>query len=183
KEIGSANEHPLIGDHNLENICAALSICKQLDLNLSECLRISFGYQGLPHRLQAIGPINGITYINDSISTDPEATIAALNALSDNYVTLIVGGEDREQNFDALCALIDKSNVNVICAYETGPRIFDHIKSDRKLNALDIEDAVGKAKEITPEGGYIVLSPAAPSYDAFNDFEERGDLFMKLAIS
>lgn len=181
-EIGSLGGFPLLGDHNKENLCAALSICKALDLDLKACLAASFGYAGLPHRLQIFGPIGERMYVNDSISTDPEATIAALNALSKKQITLIAGGEDREQDYSDLCALIDASdNVHTICVYETGPRLFDQIKSEQKNSAASLEDAMTLAKEITPIDGYILLSPASPSYDTFKDFEQRGELFMTLA--
>lgn len=181
-EIGDASGFPLLGDHNLENLCAALTICKELSLNLGKCLDASFSYAGLPHRLQVFGPVSNHMFVNDSISTDPEATIAAINALADKDITLIIGGEDREQDYGALCTLIDRSkNVKSICVYETGPRLFSEIKGSNKETASNLEDAVYLAKKITPKDGYIVLSPASPSYDAFADFEERGNLFMQYA--
>ncbi len=180
--VGGSAKFPLLGDHNLENLCAALTICRKLGLVITECLRASYTYPGLRHRLQIVGPIDGITYVNDSISTDPEAAIAALKALAGKKITLIAGGEDRKQDYADLCALIDDSeNVNAICAYETGPRLYGQITTERKHTAENLEDAVALAKSITPEGGYILLSPASPSYDAFNDFEERGDLFLQFA--
>ena len=181
-EIGNLEGFPLLGVHNLENLSAALTICKQLGLNLTKCLEAAKSYPGLPHRLQNFGLHNGRMYVNDSISTDTEATIAALEALYDKNLTLIVGGEDREQDYSALANAINQTGTRAICVYETGPRLFELIKSDLKYSAKNLEDAVIKAKEITDAGGYILLSPAAPSYDAFKDFEERGDLFMAYAI-
>lgn len=182
--VGGTDKFPLLGDHNLENLCAALTISQELGLVLTECLKASYSFHGLPHRLQVFGPIGGFTYINDSISTDPEATIAALNAIAGKNIALIIGGENREQDFSELCALIDgMDNVSPICVYETGPRLFELINSPKKQMAADLEDAVRIAKEITPGGGYILLSPASPSYDAFGDFIERGNLFIKLAKS
>ena len=183
-EVGDCEGFPLLGEHNLENLCAALSICKQLGLDLSGCLAASCDYPGLPHRLQIIGPINDHYFVNDSISTDPEATLAALNALSDKNITLIIGGEDREQDYNELCGHIDRnSNILVICAYETGGRLFKQLENTNKQQASSLEEAITTAKQITPKGGYILLSPAAPSYDAFKDFEQRGNLFMELAKS
>lgn len=181
--IGTIDGFLLLGDHNLENLSAALTICKQLNLDLEKCLEAAKSYPGLPHRLQIFGPHKGHMFVNDSISTDPEATIAALNALKDKNVTLIVGGEDREQNYSELAKAIESTGTKSICAYETGPRLFDMIKSNDKYRAETLEAAVIKAKEITEEGGYILLSPAAPSYDAFKDFEERGNLFMTYATA
>lgn len=180
--VGGTAKFPLLGEHNLENLCAALTVAKELGLVLTECLKASYSYPGLRHRLQIVGPIKSHYFVNDSISTDPEATIAALNALSDKKVTLIAGGEDREQDYGDLCTLIDNSkNVNVICAYTTGPRLFEQLNTVQKQMAADLEDAIKMARKMTPADGYILLSPASPSYDAFTDFEERGDLFLKLA--
>ncbi len=183
-KIGDTDQFPLIGDHNLENLCAALTICKELKLNLPDCLEASNSYPGLAHRLQMLGEIGDHYYVNDSISTDPEATIAALKALCNKTVTLIAGGENREQNYDELCNLIDDQNINaVITTYETGPRIFNGINRAQKIAVKTLKEAVKTAQAVTPTGGYILLSPASPSYDAFKDFEERGDLFIKYAQS
>lgn len=180
--VGGSAKFPLLGDHNLENLCAALTVCQKLGLVITEALRQSYTYPGLRHRLQVVGPINGHFYVNDSISTDPEASIAALKALHDKKITLLLGGEDRKQDYTELCKLIDENeNVNVICSYTTGPRIYQQLNTTRKHMAANLEEAVKKAKKITPEGGYILLSPASPSYDAFHDFEERGNLFMNFA--
>ena len=181
--IGTAEGHPLIGDHNLENICAALTICKELGLDLNKALMASHSYPGLPHRLQIFATNDGYTYVNDSISTDPEATIAALRALCGKLMTLIVGGEDRQQDYRELCELIDQKMINVVCVYETGQRLFDSIKKAPKYQASNIEEAVKIARNSMPNSGTILLSPAAPSYDAFKDFEQRGNLFMALAKS
>ncbi|MDA0708175.1 MAG: UDP-N-acetylmuramoyl-L-alanine--D-glutamate ligase [Proteobacteria bacterium] len=178
KQIGPTKGFPLLGDHNLENLCAVLSICKVLSLNLKDCLNASFTYQGLPHRIEMLGKIGNHYFVNDSISTDPEATIAALKALKDKSITLLAGGQNREQDYRELCTLIDKLNINaVITMYETGPKIADQIQSTQTYRVKTLQEAVILAKKITPVDGYIVLSPASPSYDAFKNFEHRGALF------
>ena len=180
--VGGADKFPLLGDHNLENLCAALTILKALGMVITECLKASYSFQGLKHRLQVIGPIDARMYVNDSISTDPEATIAALKAFPQKDITVILGGEDRKQDYSALSTLIDDNDhVKAICVYETGPRIFEQLKTSLKYKAETLKAAVQLAREITPEGGYIVLSPASPSYDAFRDFEDRGDQFLEHA--
>lgn len=180
--VGGTTGFTLLGDHNLENLCAALTITNELSLVLTECLKASLSCPGLPHRLQIVGPYDGVTFVNDSISTDPEATIAALKALPNKSIALIIGGQDREQDFNELCTLIDNmEKVSTICVYETGSRLYDKITNLKKHMANDLEDAVKIAKEKVGKDGYILLSPASPSYDAFRDFVDRGNQFLTFA--
>ena len=180
--LGSLTDITLPGEHNQENICAALSVCRALGLDLKACFRLAANFTGLRHRLESLGTFGGITYINDSISTTPEATIAALKSFEGRDITLLAGGQDRDQTYLTLAHYIkEHPRVKVVTSYQTGPGIcqaFTEVGTDfAPLAARDLKDAVAKAKKITPEGGIILLSPAAPSYDAFQNFEQRGDLF------
>ena len=186
--LGSIKNITLPGEHNRQNICAALSVCQTLELDLKKCFELAASYSGLPHRLENLGTIDGITYINDSISTTPEATIAALKSFDGRDITLLVGGQNRDQNYAALAHYIKgHPKIKVITAYETGPRIRTTLKengvSSSVYSASNLEKSVGKAKKNTPDCGIILLSPAAPSYDAFENFEQRGDFFRKFSLS
>ncbi len=182
--LGPVKDVTLAGAHNLENICAALTVCKALGFDLKKCFCLAASFAGLPHRLEKLGTIDGITYVNDSISTTPEATIAALKCFEGRDITLLVGGQDRGQNYSSLADYLnDHPRVRLITAYETGSKIQGKLNSINAITninaAIDLEDSVKQAKETTPNDGIVLLSPAAPSYDAFMNFEQRGRNFRK----
>ncbi len=182
KRLGDITDITLLGRHNHENICAALTVCQILGLDLTECFKLAATYPGLPHRLENLGLIKGRTYINDSISTTPEATIAALKCFEGRAVTLLIGGQDRQQDFTALALYIKHHpELNIITSYETGPKISMALEASDVTSyvaqAAGLEDGVKCAQKITPKGGIILLSPAAPSYDGFKNYEHRGETF------
>ena len=187
KILGPVSEINLPGAHNRENICAVLMVCRELNLDLKECFAWAAGFCGLPHRLENLGKFHEKTYINDSIATTPEATLAALKSLEGKSITLLAGGQDRHQNYGELVEYIrDHAEITVITAYESGPKLHAALENagvSSIMPADDLKDSVGKAQKITPKGGFILLSPAAPSYDSFNNFEQRGDFFRKFAGS
>lgn len=182
--LGPVKDLILPGAHNRENICAALTICQSLGFDLKECFTLAASCVGLTHRLENLGVIGGRTYVNDSISTTPEATVAALKSFTGRDITLLAGGQDRAQNFSTLAHYIkDHPRIKVITAYQTGPEIYQALKKtgagSSVIATTDLKESVTKAKKVTPDGGIILLSPAAPSYDAFENFKQRGELFRK----
>lgn len=184
KILGYARDLKLPGAHNRENLCAVLTVCQLLDLNIEECFAQAISYTGLPHRLENLGQAGDHFYINDSISTTPEATLAALNSFKGRAITLIAGGQNRQQDFTVLaryCA--DHPEVKVITAYETAPQIVQALAKVNLAPAAQVKnltEAVNTAIKITPKMGIILLSPAAPSYDGFKNFEHRGQQFKDL---
>ncbi|MCF8475276.1 MAG: UDP-N-acetylmuramoyl-L-alanine--D-glutamate ligase [Emcibacter sp.] len=184
--LGAVTNISLLGSHNYENICAALTVCAALRLDLKKCFKLAAAFSGLAHRLENLNINGSHIYINDSISTTPEATIAALKCFKGHNITVLLGGQDRQQNYSSLVQYIKKHpEINLITAYETGP-IIDKVVKEAKIQnslytALNLQDAVSQAKKITPKGGIILLSPAAPSYDGFKNFEHRGQIFKELS--
>ena len=138
-------------------------------------------FKGLAHRLQHIGCIDGIDCYDDSISTIPSATIEATEAVK-NAGTILIGGMDRGISYDDLIAFIDSNTqYNYIFSYDSGKRIYDSIiKRDNCIYKETLAEAVSYAKEITPKGRAIILSPASASYGYFKNFEERGEVFKQL---
>ncbi|NOZ43521.1 MAG: UDP-N-acetylmuramoyl-L-alanine--D-glutamate ligase [Alphaproteobacteria bacterium] len=180
--VGRLRDIHLPGDHNRSNICAALTVCRELNLDLKECFKWAASFRGLPHRLENLGGQGGQTYINDSIATTPEATLAALSSLSGKNITLLAGGQDRHQDYSQLAEYIrDHPEITVITAYESGAKLNTALKGIGVVStmeaAFDLRQSVIRAQEITPQGGFILLSPAAPSYDSFKNFEQRGEFF------
>jgi UDP-N-acetylmuramoyl-L-alanine---L-glutamate ligase len=181
KLIGAlANKH-LSRPYNLSNVCAVLAALKQLGFDLSKTLAAMEDFRGLPHRQQELGEKDGVLYVDDSISTMPQSAIAAMESYGGKSVTLIAGGFDRGIDYAPLADYVTAKKIHaVICMGPSGQRIYDLLTKAGGKNVFaadSMQEAVGLAKERTPEGGVVLLSPAAPSYGLFKNFEERGKAF------
>lgn len=173
---------PLSGDHNRSN---ALVACRVASLVTRQPLKTYSlklkTFQGLHHRLEKVGTYQGITWYDDSISTIPAAAIAAVRALG-RVDTLILGGFDRGIDYSPLVAFLKVTPLkNVVFVGKAGRRIYEELATCHFPLATLIEDDYTKivpwCAAHTPQGGVVLLSPAAASYDAFRNFEHRGDFF------
>lgn len=172
----SVPNFPLKGEHNLQNASAVLKVVEALGLDTYQAVHAMQSFQSLPHRLDIIGQTEGITYVDDSISTTPETAIAAMEAFKGKPITLIMGGQDRGQDYTALADYTKVHNVCVITLPDTGRRM-DQLADTYRAN--NMKEAVDIAKRQTPVGGIVLLSPAAPSYNMYKNFEERGEDFKR----
>ena len=171
---------PLRGEHNLKNVCAALTVVEQAGVDLAACADALKTFQPLPHRLQTVAIKNGVTYVDDSISTTPETAIAALKSFGYSSIILIAGGFDREQDYTELAKFAAKGAAKaVVTLPQTGERLADavEIAGGEAIRANNMRDAVQKAAARATFGDIVLLSPASPSYGIYKNFEERGDLF------
>jgi len=142
----------------------------------------------LPHRLRPVATRRGRTFVDDSISTVPESTLAALATWRPRGpVTLILGGDDRGQDLQALVAAFADRDVRAALLPPLGTRIATALRGagaqaseGRFTEVEDLAGAVRWADRVTPTGGAVVLSPAAPSFGAFRDFVHRGETFASL---
>ncbi len=173
----------LCGKHNLYNIAVALAAAVKAGADIGRCLSALPEFNGLEHRLERVAVINGVEYINDSISTVPEAAIAAVNAF-DGADCLILGGMDRGISYNVLADFLNTGVVeNVILLPDSGRRIGKLI-SNRRVNVIsasDMEKAVSLAARLSKRR--VILSPASASYGFYRNFEERGKHFKKLVHS
>lgn len=179
-----AFETKLEGEHNQFNANAVFAIATRLFGCAPNDVRAAIAeFTGLPHRLEFVGANQGIDFFDDSISTIPEATIAALESVP-NAHTVLVGGMDRGIAYDKLTAYMrTHQQYRYICMYAAGKRIFDEVADLSCVSYVDdLEQAVALAKKITPAGSACLLSPAAASYGYFKNFEARGDAFRALAL-
>jgi len=168
--------------HNLVNVLAALTVLKQLDVDPKDALLKMADFEGLPHRQQELGEINGVLYVDDSISTTPQSAIAALEVYASRTITLLVGGFDRGITYSPLIDYIRQKNIsNVICMGDSGRRIYEELEESKTFLVASLQEAVTLARKKTLVGGVVLLSPAAPSYGMFKDFKERGRVFTELA--
>ena len=173
---------PLSGDHNRSN---ALVACRVASLVTRQPLAAFSSqlstFQGLRHRLERVGTYRGITWYDDSISTIPAAAIAAVRALG-RVDTLILGGFDRGIDYSPLVAFLKETPLkNVVFVGKAGRRIREELSISNFQFSILTEDDYTKivpwCAAHTPQGGVVLLSPAAASYDAFRNFEHRGDFF------
>ncbi len=130
---------------------------------------------------------DGVEYVDDSISTTPQATIAALECYPDRPVTVLVGGFDRGLSWEHFAAFMaGRPACRVVTFGALGPRIA-HTLEENGLDASvvtpsdTLESAIESARAVTPPGGVVLLSPGAPSFDAFRDFGQRGESFSRNA--
>ena len=141
----------------------------------------------LPHRLTPVRHHLGVTWVDDSISTVPESAVAAVRTyLARGPVTVLLGGDDRGQDVEVLRDLLRDEQVRAVLLPPVGDRWADQLATvapDRTHPAHDLADAVERAAAITPSGGAVVLSPAAPSFGSFRDFVERGERFTQLVAA
>ncbi|MCB1608219.1 MAG: UDP-N-acetylmuramoyl-L-alanine--D-glutamate ligase [Xanthomonadales bacterium] len=177
---------PLRGRHNQINAAAALAIVEACGLNARELAPHLASFKALPHRLQLVGEADGRRYVNDSIATTPAATLEALNAFAGEPVALLVGGHDRGLDWSEFArALSANPPAAVIGVGAHGGRIIDLLDQQplgncQLLRCPDLAGAVLAAQEVLSRG-VILLSPGAPSFDAFSDYRARGRAFAAAA--
>lgn len=170
----------LCGKHNLYNIAVALAAAIKAGAKLEKCLEALPEFNGLEHRLEHVAVISGVEWINDSISTIPEAAIAAVNAF-DGADCLILGGMDRGISYDVLGDFLNTGVVDtVILLPDSGKRIAKLITNPKVIviEAENMEKAVTLASKTARRR--VILSPAAASYGFYRNFEERGEHFKSL---
>ena len=173
----------LLGRHNLYNIGIAVCAAKMLGCADEAILPAVASFDGLKHRLENIGTVKNVTYINDSISTCPSTAIAAVRAF-DGVDTIIVGGMDRGIDYTELVDFLNASDIaNVLLLPDSGHKIEPLLDASKRniYHAADLADAVAYAKLVTKH--ICLLSPAAASYGFYKNFEERGDHFRSLVLS
>lgn len=165
----------LQGPHNAQNALAAIAVCQAFGVSDAVIERGLASFTGLPHRMEKVGEVGGVTFVNDSKATNPESTAPALGAF--DRVHWIVGGRAKGEDLDACAPYFDR----VVRAYtigEAGP-VFARVLGGRVAveEAGTLDAAVRSAAEKAAPGETVLLSPAAASFDQFRDYEHRGQAF------
>jgi UDP-N-acetylmuramoylalanine--D-glutamate ligase len=184
---------PLPGRHNRGNLCAVLAAIEALGLDAAALAPHAATFQPLPHRLQLLGTRDGIDYVNDSISTTPHASLAALELYRDRRVAILVGGHDRGIDWSGFAeAMRTHAPVAIITmghgvAGQNGANIHALLAPLAAVGgfvleaASDLGEAMHKARAALAGEGVMLLSPGAPSFGAYRDYTERGRDFARLA--
>ncbi len=176
------------GSHNRHNLAAALSVIDALGIEVPHLQQAVSAFKGLPHRLQLLGEKAGIRYVDDSISTTPVSVMAALDTLGREDVVLLLGGLDRGLDWRGFARGAAKEPpYAIITMPDNGPLIKAQLESagvkpPGGLHAVPgLAQAVALARDLVPARGCILLSPGAPSFPHFRDFQHRGDAFAQCA--
>lgn len=175
----------LKGDHNLDNALLAAQIALAAGGTLTGIIAGIAAFVPLPHRLEE-HQIGGVTFVNDSISTTPEATKAALAAYRGHAIALIAGGHERQQDYGELAGRLEQYGVTtLVCLPVTGQRLAAATRSAAPgllvADLPDLASAMQALRQNTQRFDTVILSPGAPSYNQFKNFEERGHQFVALA--
>jgi UDP-N-acetylmuramoylalanine--D-glutamate ligase len=173
------------GLHNALNACAALAALAAVGMDALAAAPAMAHFRPLPHRLQPLGEHGGWHWVNDSISTTPLATLAALESLHDRTVSVLVGGHDRGLDWMPFVDAVRDAPPNaIVCMGSNGARIEAALRTAEVscpvVRVDDLAAAVAAAKTRTPKDGVILLSPGAPSFDQFKDYAERGRRFAEI---
>ncbi|MFC0504750.1 UDP-N-acetylmuramoyl-L-alanine--D-glutamate ligase [Micromonospora costi] len=175
---------PLVGRHNEGNLCVALAVLDALDVDVvarRDTLAVAVaGFQGLAHRLTEIADPSGLTFVDDTLATSPYAAMHAIDAYEGRPLTVIVGGTDRGLDYTPLRDHLAEREITVIGIPDSGRRIIEALAGLPKVRTEVVDelvDAVRLAREVTPAGGVVLLSPAAPSYGRFRNWEHRSEVF------
>jgi UDP-N-acetylmuramoylalanine--D-glutamate ligase len=174
------DEIPLLGDHNIQNIKAAVKVARLLKIPDIATKKGIKNFKSLPHRIEYIGTYEGIKFYDDAISTTPESTIMAIKALT-NVGTILLGGEDRGYDFVELEKMLRLHKVkNIVLFPDSGNRILRSKNGFNIIETKSMEEAVNFAFQNTQKGEICLLSTASPSYSLWKNFEEKGNLFQDL---
>jgi UDP-N-acetylmuramoyl-L-alanine---L-glutamate ligase len=180
KPLMPINEIPLLGKHNLLNVMPAILIASSMGIEHEDLRNYLQHVTPVEKRLETVGEVNGVIFIDDALATIPEATIAALDALGGKVETLMVGGFDRGQDFVALAQKIASSSIrNLILFPTTGEKIVELLGSSkdkfRFFPVKNMDDAVKISLENTQSGKIVLLSTASASFGLFADYRDRSE--------
>lgn len=176
---------PLLGEHNIMNVKAALCACKSCGLSLENIIPHLYTFKSLEHRQEYVGIFKGVKFYNDSISTIPQATIAALKTIK-NVNFLLLGGFDRGIDYEPLVTYLKENALPYILITGQAGQTIKNKLQDAEYNGdileyTDMESAFEIIGNLAKNGDICLLSPAAASYDRYKNFEERGRIFKEFA--
>lgn len=168
----------IIGQHNAENVLAAIAACALVGLQPAEIEKHIKSFTALEHRLEFVADVDGIDYYNDSKATNTASAIKALEAFGEDKVVLIAGGRDKGTDLSEFVDSIKKHVTNVILIGEAKDRFEEALKAGGFINCHKVE-SMDEAVELGGRlrQGAVLLSPACASFDMFKDYEDRGRVF------
>jgi UDP-N-acetylmuramoylalanine--D-glutamate ligase len=182
--ICKVDELQLLGKHNWQNVCAAITAVWQISQDVEKMHAVVTSFRGLEHRLELVREINGVTYYNDSFASTPDAAAAAIEAIAGQKI-LILGGFDRQLPLEQLAQSVASAAQElrrVLLIGQSAQRLAETLTRAGCTNyqlsqAKSMAEIVTEAQALAKSGDAVVLSPGFASFDMFKDFEQRGEQF------
>lgn len=174
----TADQLKIKGAHNLQNALAALALGQAIGLSMDSMIAVLAEFAGLPHRMQFVAEMDGVNWVNDSKATNVGAAVAALAGLPGKHV-LIAGGEGKDANFSELAGAIKQHCRAVVLLGRDAAQIaaiVDNAIPVKSVNSM--RAAVQAARSLAQAGDNVLLAPACASFDMFDSFEHRGNVFI-----
>lgn len=184
-EVMSVDDMHLFGNHNYENVMAAIAMTIEAGVPLNIIINVIKDFMGVEHRIEYVRDKNGVTYYNDSKGTNPDSSIKALEAMSRPTI-LIAGGYDKHSEFDEFVEAFDNKVKLMVLLGQTADKIEETAVRHGFTNIIktdSLEKAVKICAENAVSGDVVLLSPACASWGMFKNYEERGKLFKEYVNS
>lgn len=173
------HELPLLGRHNVQNALAAAQMAVDIGISPAIVRQALSAYRPLPHRLAIVGTFDGVTWVDDSKATSPNAASAGLNAM-ETPVVMMLGGSSKDADFSDLAALVRRKTRAVVCFGATREAIAAAIGDHPKAVVATLPEAIAAAKGFAKTGDTVLFSPACASFDQFRGYAHRGEVFTQL---
>ncbi len=189
--ICTRDEVQLRGEHNISNLLTACALAHAVGATASAMREVARAFHGVAHRLEVVAEMNGVTWINDSIATSPERAIAGMRSFdpAKQTIILLAGGKDKNLPWDAFASEA-ATRVNFVIGFgQSGPMIVRHVQERARFLqhkgpncavVQRLDEAVELAARVAGMNSVVLLSPGGTSFDAYQDFEERGEHFRQL---
>ncbi len=181
--VCATDDVPLRGQHNLLNVLAAVTLADSAGIEVAAMRQAIRTFRGVEHRLERVRVLDGVQYVNDSIATAPERALAALAAY-DEPIILLAGGQDKDMAWDEWVRQVRQQVKHVVLFGQLADLLAEKLADfDRMTQVETMEEALRVGRDTAVSGDVILLSPGGTSFDAYDNFAQRGEIFKELVNS
>jgi UDP-N-acetylmuramoylalanine--D-glutamate ligase len=180
----NTNELKLLGAHNWQNVCAAVTAVWQVTQDVKAIRKVLKSFSGLEHRLEFVAELGGVKYYDDSFGTTPETAAVAIESFTEPKI-VILGGSDKGAGFDVLAQTVKDNNVRqAVIIGDTGPKIITALDAagfkNVSLGGKTMESALATCRQHAQPGDVVLLSTGCASFGMFENYKDRGNQFQEL---
>jgi UDP-N-acetylmuramoylalanine--D-glutamate ligase len=181
--VMKVDEIPLKGSHNVENVLAAVCAARLAGVHAESIRSAVIAFRAVPHRLEFVANVNGVDYYNDSKATNVDAAMKAIDAFPGG-IHLILGGKDKGSDYRLMRPLLQERVKAVYTIGSAAEKIITHVEGAAPIvNSGTLDMAVAKAGNAAQPGEIVLLAPACSSFDQFQNYEHRGQVFKDLVLA